>query len=356
MSRAVITGWGSYIPSKIVKNDAFLGTSFYTDTGIKIEGDTAEIIRKFEQITGIKERRYAAQDETTSDMGYFAAKQAIECSGLDPESIDLLIMAHNFGDVRYGSVQSDSVPALAARVKQQLGIKNPACVAYDVLFGCPGWVQGMILAYQNIKGGFAKKCLVVGSEMLSRVVDKNDRDSMIFADGAGAAVIESLDDTVGGILSYAVETHSTPGAEYLYTGCSNVPDSIDQNHYIKMKGRKIYEFALNHVPLAMKACLDKAGVTLSEISKILLHQANAKMDEAIIHRLFKLYGISDVPENIAPMSVQFLGNSSVGTVPTLFDMIARGKLPPHEFRSGDLVLMASVGAGMHINALAYRLP
>src|SRR5205085_8345173 len=220
------------------------------------------------------------------------------------------------------TIQTDTLPAIAARVKQGLQIKNPNCVAYDILFGCPGWVQGVIQADAFFKAGIAKKVLVVGTETLSRVLDEYDRDSMIFSDGAGASILESKNgDTENGILSWSVQTHSIDEAYYLYLGKSNLPGSDPKIRYIKMKGRKIYEYALQHVPLAMKDCIDKAGLKIDDIKKIFLHQANEKMDEAIVRRLFKLYGKKTMPDNIMPMNIHKLGNSSVATIPTLFDMV-----------------------------------
>ena len=122
-----------------------------------------------------------------------------------------------------------------------------------------------------------------------------------------------------------------------------------------MKGRKVYEYAMKYVPLAMKACLDKSGVQISELKKVFVHQANEKMDEGIIKAMYRLYGISSVPEHIMPMSIHKLGNSSVATVPTLFDLVSKGTMPEHSLHEGDIVLFASVGAGMNINAVCYRM-
>ena len=120
-----------------------------------------------------------------------------------------------------------------------------------------------------------------------------------------------------------------------------------------MYGRKIYEFALSNVPAAMKSCLDKSVYAISEVKKILIHQANEKMDEAIIKRFYRLYN-TPVPEGIMPMTIHKFGNSSVATVPTLFDLIRKGKLKDHELSKGDIIIFASVGAGMHINAIVYK--
>jgi 3-oxoacyl-[acyl-carrier-protein] synthase III len=355
--RTVITGTGCFIPENIKTNQGFNKQDFYAENTELITTPSQEIVDKFMDITGIEERRYANDDMNASDMGTIAARLAIEESGIDPEELDQVILAHNFGDVRKNTIQIDVLPALASRVKHDLGIKNPACVAYDILFGCPGWMQGVIQADTYFKAGIAKKILVVGTETLSRVIDMYDRDSMIFSDGAGAAILEVKDDsdTKSGILSWSVQSHCLDEAYYLFFGKSNFPGADDRVRYIKMKGRKVYEYAMQHVPAAMKNCLDKAGVPIQDVKKVFLHQANEKMDEGIIGRLFKLYGLKEMPEYIMPMNIQKFGNSSVATIPTLFDMVKKGKLDDHQLTTGDIVLFASVGAGMNINAICYRM-
>jgi 3-oxoacyl-[acyl-carrier-protein] synthase-3 len=348
-----ITGSGSYIPNQIVSNIDFAKHQFLNEDGSSFPHPNDVIAEKFKEITGISERRYADDNLLTSDIAFFAAERAIADSKIDPETLDYIIFAHNFGNVKQGAIQGDAVPSLAARVKQKLRIKNPKCVAYDVLFGCPGWVEGVIQAKAFIKAGMAKKCLVIGAETLSRVVDVHDRDSMIYSDGAGATVIEASTEE-GGILNHTSATFATDEADYLFYGNSFNKELDPDVRYIKMYGRKIYEFALSQVPNAMKECLDETGIAISEVKKVLIHQANEKMDEAIVNRFFKLYNQS-MPEGIMPMSIHKLGNSSVATVPTLYDLLLKGKLENQEVHKGDVIIFASVGAGMNINAIVYRL-
>jgi 3-oxoacyl-[acyl-carrier-protein] synthase-3 len=291
----------------------------------------------------------------TSEMASKAAELAIQDAGIDPETIDQIIVAHNFGNVLPGTIQTDTIPALASRVKHQLGIKNPNCVAYDILFGCPGWIQGVIQADSFIKSGMAKRCLVIGAETLSRVVDSHDRDSMIFSDGAGACIVEEDTNTNSGILASSVQSHCVDETYFLYLGKSYHPEGDEATRYIKMKGRKVYEYAIKNVPLAMKECIEKAGVDIHDVKKFFLHQANEKMDEGFIKALYKLYDIRIVPENVMPMSIHDLGNSSVATIPTLYDLVKRGKYKEHQLHKGDIVIFASVGAGMNINAICYRV-
>lgn len=351
----IISGTGSYIPNIIKTNEEFVHNSFYGEDGVKIETPNQIIVEKFKIITGIEERRYAEPNMNTSDMAAKAAELAIQDAGIDAETIDQIIVAHNFGNVINGSIQTDTIPAIASRVKHILGIKNPNCVAYDVLFGCPGWIQGVIQADAFIKSGMAKTCLVIGAETLSRVVDQHDRDSMIFSDGAGACIVTHSEDPDQGILASSVQSHCTDETYFLYLGKSYHPEGDEATRYIKMKGRKVYEYAIKNVPLAMKECIEKAGVDIHEVKKFFLHQANEKMDEGFIKALFKLYETIEIPENIMPMSIQELGNSSVATIPTLFDMVKRGKFEQHQLNKGDIIVFASVGAGMNINAICYRM-
>ncbi len=348
-----ITGIGSYIPSGIARNEQFENHRFYNEDGSPFGQDNNIIIEKFKSITGIAERRYIQDNLTTSDIASYAAQKAIDTAGIDPETLDYLIVAHNYGDVKHGTFQSDTVPSIASRVKHNLKIKNPSCVGYDILFGCPGWIQAMIQANSFIKSGIAKKCLVIGAEVLSRVIDQHDRDSMIYSDGAGAIILEETEGN-SGILSHISATHSYDEANFIYFGESNNQEITDARRYIKMYGRKIYEFALNFVPDAMKTCLEKSGIPITELKKIFIHQANEKMDEAIVKRFYGLYH-QIPPSGIMPMTINKLGNSSVATVPTLYDLVLNGKLEGQSVSKGDVVMFASVGAGMNINAVVYRV-
>ena len=348
-----ISGTGAFIPSIKKENQDFLNQDFLNDDGIPFSSENDVIIEKFKGITGIEERRYAKPEYTSSDLAYFAAKKAIEDAQINPEELDYIILAHNFGDVKTGSIQSDILPSLATRVKHRLKIKNPNCVAYDILFGCPGWIEGVIQAQAFIKAGIAKKCLVIGAETLSRVVDKYDRDSMIYSDGAGASIVEATSEKDTGILSHATQTWAKEEAYFLFYGKSFDASKDNDIRYIKMYGRKIYEFAITNVPKAMKTALDKSGIAIDDVKKIFIHQANEKMDEAIIKRFYRLYK-KPIPEGIMPMSIHKLGNSSVATVPTLLDLVLKGKIKNQEVHKGEVILLASVGAGMNINAIVYR--
>ena len=157
MKRSIITGTGKYIPRQVRKNDEFFSHNFFSEKQQHIDIPTKVIAEKFRQITGIEERRYADPDITASSMGFAAATIAIDDSGIDPETLDYIIVAHNYGDIKCGEIQSDTVPSLASRIKNQLGIRNPSCIAYDILFGCPGWLQGVIQADLFSRAGESSK-------------------------------------------------------------------------------------------------------------------------------------------------------------------------------------------------------
>jgi 3-oxoacyl-[acyl-carrier-protein] synthase-3 len=352
----VIVATGSCIPGRRVVNEDFLGHRLFEDHDRPFDpAGNAKTIERFREITGISERRYGDDSLVTSDLAAIAARNALADGAIDPESLDYLIVAHNFGDVAAANPRSDLVPSLAARVKRALGIANPSCVAYDLPFGCPGWLQAVIQADYYLKSGDAKRALVIGAETLSRVSDPHDRNSLIYSDGAGAAVLEARrgPERVG-ILAHATRSDALDSARLMWMGKSFDPAYGDDRLFLKMHGRQLYEYALTTMPGLIAHSLEKAGVALADVAKILIHQANSKMDEAILKRLFKTYGSGAIPEGIMPMTIARLGNSSVATIPTLLDLIRHGQLEGHVLRRGDLVVFASVGAGMNINSVVYR--
>ena len=355
---SVITGSGSYVPEKIVRNEDFLSNEFYDSSGERIFTPTTEIIKKFKEITTIESRRHAADDQTTSDLAKIAAERAIEAAGINKEELDYVIVAHNFAETSSENKRVNLMPILAALLKQKLGILNPGAVAYDILFGCPGWIQAMIQADYYIKSGDAKKILVVGVDILSRISDPHDRDSMIYSDGAAAVIVEGVQSDVPvGILGHITRSDNFEFSKMLYMGYSNNKEEAEKKeYYLKMNGRRLYQYALEFVPQTIKAGMDKLNLDINDVHKVLIHQANGKMDDAIIKRLFRLYGIKEVPEDIMPMTISWLGNSSVATVPTLFDLLVRGELDSQSATKDDILVFASVGAGMSINSLFYKMP
>lgn len=353
---SIITGSGRYIPTQRITNADFLSHTFYETDGKRLTRSNEEVIRKFSEITGIEERRYVTDDQVASDIGYLAALDALNSSQTDGETIDYIIVAHNFGDVPAKNRRSDLVPALASRIKMKLGIQNPNTVCYDLPFGCAGWLQGVIQADFYIKSGMVKKVMVIGAETLSRICDPHDRDSMIYADGAGAIILEAKrSETPVGILAHQSQTNAGEYTYVLKMGPSYNPDYKGDDLFLKMRGRVLYEHALKAVPAVVKTSLEKANITISEVSKIFIHQANTKMDEAILKRLFESYGLT-APEGVMPMSISWLGNSSVATVPMLYDLVSKGDMPEHQLTKGSVIVFAAVGAGVNINAVVYRIP
>jgi 3-oxoacyl-[acyl-carrier-protein] synthase-3 len=355
MPNTIIIGSGSYLPGRIIGRDYFLGSEFYTEDGVKIDKPAEETIAKFVEITEIENRRFIEEDLSNSKIGYEAAKLAITDANIDQEELDYIIYASNFGEVTAHGY-ADFMPTMAARVKNKLGIRNRKCITYDMLFGCPGWVEAMILSDNLIKAKVARTILVIGAETLSRVTDPHDRNRMIFADGAGAVVVQATDEENVGIIAHNTICDNGPELDYLANGPSINKESDQTRLFVRMQGRKIYEYALKNVPAAIKETIEDAGLSIEDINKILIHQANAKMDYAMIERLHKLYNVKDYDHSISPMTIQEFGNSSVATIPTMFDLIIKGKMEGQSFKEKGNIVMTSVGAGMNINAIVYRFP
>lgn len=355
MPNTIIIGSGSYLPNRVIGRDFFLDSEFYTEDGVKIDKPAEETIAKFVEITEIENRRFIDEDLSNSQIGFEAAKIAIADANIDQEELDYIIYASNFGEVTVNGYV-DFMPTMAARVKNKLGIKNRKCITYDMIFGCPGWVEAMILADNLIKANVAKTILVIGAETLSRVTDPHDRNRMIFADGAGAVVVKATDQENVGIIAHNTICDNGPELNYLANGPSIKAESDQTRLFVRMQGRKIYEYALKNVPAAIKETIEDAKLSIEDIDKILIHQANAKMDYAMIDRLHKLYDVKDYDHSVSPMTVQDLGNTSVATIPTMFDLIIKGKMEGHTFKDKGNIVMTSVGAGMNINAIVYKFP
>lgn len=356
--RTVVVATGRCIPERVVRNAEFVRSEFFGERGEPFDpADNERVVAKFAEITEIVERRHVDDGVVASDLAARAAEDALDSSGIDPESLDYLIVAHNFGDVPARNRRSDLVPTLAARVKRKLGIRNPGCVAYDLPFGCPGWLQGVIQADYFLRSGDARRAMVIGAETLSRVSDPHDRDSMLYSDGAGCAVLEAREsDAPIGILAHATRSDAVDHAPLMWMGSSNDAGHEGGPLYLKMQGRKLYEYAVTTVPGLILESLHKAGLQLSDVAKVLMHQANAKMNGMILKKLFKLAGHDEAPAGVMPMTISWLGNSSVATVPTLLDLVVRGDLDGQRIASGDVVVFAAVGAGMNINSVVYRWP
>lgn len=352
-----IIGSGSYLPETKKTNADFVKQQFFKAKDEHSEKSGIDTVQKFEEIAGISERRYAGPEDRVSTLAARAAAFAIEDAGIDPESLDYIIVAHNWGDILPGGQHYDLLPNIAARVKHTLGIKRSDCVAYDVLFGCPGWLQGVIQADYYLRSGDAKRILVIGSDTLSRLLDPHDIDSMLFGDGAGAMIFEA---TVGergskGILSHASVSDCGPELHFLRMGCSFNSALPEDDIFIKMNGRSVFRYAMETLPKLITHCIEKAACKLQDVDKFLMHQANIKMVRLIAERMFQEQGLGEVPAYGLPMIVRNMGNNSVASIPVLYDLIHRGQLPGYSFSEGELLLFSSVGAGMHANAFLYRM-
>lgn len=350
-----IIGSGSVLPSVTKTNSAFWGNTFFNTDHEQMTKTNEAITAKFEEVAGIVERRVAEKGVNASDLGAQAAQLAIEDSKIDPETLDYIIVAHNFGDVNHGTIQSDMLPNLAAKVKQKLGIRNSRCVAYDILFGCPSWIQAFIQAEYYIKSGDVKRVMVVGADTVSRMTDPHDIDGLLFADGAGAVILEAVEydeNNPVGVLAHVTVSDCVDEADYLKMGDSLKPDIEGQ--FIRMYGKGVFRYAVSKVPVAMNECLTKAGLKLEDVNIFAMHQANMKMNKIILKRLYEINGYSDYPEEMMPLVVDKLGNSSAATVPTVLDLILKGEMNGQSIKKGDIVVFASVGAGMHANCVVYK--
>jgi len=168
-------------------------------------------------------------------------------------------------------------------------------------------------------------------------------------------VMEAIaSETPTGIIAHKTQSYTLQHASLLTMGKSNNPEHNAENTYLKMNGRKLYEFAVINVPQVVKKAIDKAGLDITDIKTVFIHQANGKMDHAIMKRLFKLYEVDCIPEKLVPMTISWLGNSSVATIPTLLDLVKKGKVEGYAVNKGEYAVFASVGAGMHINAFVYQ--
>ncbi len=342
------------MPKRIIKNDYFLQFDFYTKKGEKNPKDPKEIIQKLEEISGISERRFIGENEESIELLEEAARKAITDAGLEPNELDGIIIAHNTANVRanLGSC-FHPVPNVAALLKNCLEITNKNCPSYDILFGCPGWVEGVIQAHRMIQLGEAKHVLVCGVEVASRFLDPHDVDSMLMADGCGATVI-SADDQTKGVMAHATFSHAEDDLDSIILNGS-LNKEKEGNLFFKMQGQKVYKYATAQLPLVIKQALDKIDLTPRDVDYFFFHQANAKMLKAIAGNLMKAYAITDVDySQKIPSSISFLGNTSVATIPTLFDLVKNKAIKGFPLKKGQTYVFASVGAGMHCNAIVYR--
>jgi 3-oxoacyl-[acyl-carrier-protein] synthase III len=311
-----ITGLGSYVPERVVTNDDL---STMMDT-------SDEWIR---ERTGIRERRIAAPEQALSDLALPAAREALEDAGLQGSDLDLIIVATVTPDMAF--------PATAAILADQLGA--PDAAAYDLSAGCTGFMYAVAQGYGMLAGGLAQKALIVGGDVLSKIMDWSDRStSVLFGDGAGAVVLERVAE--GGFLGFELGADGSGGPQlYLPAGGSRAPataESVAEKlHFVKMNGREVFKFATRVLVSSAESVLAECGRTIDEVDVYVPHQANVRIIE---HARQKL----GIPEEKTVIDVDRYGNTSSGSIPlALADAKADGRL-----HAGQLVLMTGMGAGL----------
>jgi 3-oxoacyl-[acyl-carrier-protein] synthase-3 len=308
--RVGITGLGTNVPARVMTNDDLA----------QIVDTSDEWIR---ERTGIRERRFAAQEEALSDIALPAVREALAEAGADPSEIDLIICATVTPDMLF--------PTTSALMADALGMKSAA--AYDLLAGCTGFMYAVSQAYGMLATGLSKKAVVVGGDLLSKILDWEDRSTLvIFGDGAGAVVMEQVDE--GGFLGFELGADGGGGIHLCYPG-SGSRHFDDPNSILKMNGREVFKFATRVMVSSAEAVLEQCGKTVADIDVYVPHQANKRIIDYAVGKL-------GIPPERTIVNVDRYGNTSSGSIPlALADARAEGLL-----RDGALVLMTGMGAGL----------
>jgi 3-oxoacyl-[acyl-carrier-protein] synthase III len=314
--RVTITGIGCYAPDRVMTN---------AELAQLVDTSDEWIVER----TGIRERRVAAADEALSDLSLPAAKDALEQAGVNPADVDLVVVATVTPDMFF--------PSTGAIIADQLGAKDAA--AYDLSAGCTGFVYAIVQAHGMVSAGLSEHALVVGGDVLSKIVDWQDRSTcVLFGDGAGAVVIERSRD--GGFLGFELGADGSGGSQlYMPAGGSRAPATAEtvatRQHFAKMNGREVFKFATRVLVDSAEKVLEQSGVPVEDVDLYVPHQANVR----IIDHARKKLGI---PAERTVVNVDRYGNTSSGSIPlALGEAEAAGRLHP-----GDLVLMTGMGAGL----------
>jgi 3-oxoacyl-[acyl-carrier-protein] synthase III len=306
-----ITGLGCHVPARVVSNDELAGIVDTSDEWITTR-------------TGIRERRVAADTEVMTDLALPASRRALEIAGVRGEDLDLIIVATVTPDFTF--------PATAALLADQLGARDAA--AYDLSAGCTGFMYALAQGYGMVAGGLTKKALVVGGDILSRILDWSDRSTVVlFGDGAGAVVLEQTDH--GGFLGFELGADGAGGMELTLPGGGSKRNGDNPEGYLRMNGREVFKFATRVMVSSAEAVLEACDRTVEDVDVYVPHQANVR----IIHHATRKLGI---PEEKVVVNLDRYGNTSSGSIPlALADAGDDGRLKP-----GRLVLMTGMGAGL----------
>jgi 3-oxoacyl-[acyl-carrier-protein] synthase III len=311
-----ITGLGARVPERVMTNDE-LSTMMDTSDEWIIER------------TGIRERRIAAPEEALSDLALPAAREALDEAGLAGSDLDLVIVATVTPDMAF--------PATAAVIADQLGAKDAA--AYDLSAGCTGFMYAVAQAYGMVAAGLADKALVIGGDVLSKILDWSDRSTaVLFGDGAGAVVLQRVPER--GFLGFELGADGSGGPQlYLPAGGSRAPATAetvaDRLHFVQMNGREVFKFATRVLVSSAEAVLAECGRTIEDVDVYVPHQANVRIIEYATSKL-------GIPDEKVVIDVDRYGNTSSGSIPlALADARREGRLQP-----GNLVLMTGMGAGL----------
>ena len=320
MQHSRIVGTGTYLPERVVTNDEL----------VKEHGlDSSD--NWIHERTGIRRRRIAAPGETTSDMATAASKKALKMAGIRPEDVDMIVV---------GTVTPDMpFPSAAVLVQAKLGATHAAC--FDISAACAGSIYALAVGDSFIKSGAARSVLVIGAEMLTRIVDWKDRNTaVLFGDGAGAMVLVAETRENHGLLSTHLHTDGTQaGILNIPAGGSARPFSAEVlasgDQYVKMNGREVYKTAVRVLEQCSREALECNGVRVQDVTHVIAHQANLRILEGVMKRL-------DIPLQKCHLNIEEVGNTSSASVPLTLDQANRkGAL-----KDGDLILMMAIGAGM----------
>jgi len=319
-----ITGWGSYVPQRVLSNADLE----------RIVDTSDEWIRSR---TGIRERRVAAPHETTATLGAIAAKRALAVAALEPDDIDVIIVATLTPDY--------PMPSTAALVKEAIG--NTTAAAFDIAAACSGFVFAYATADSYVRSGMARNVLVIGAELLTRFVDYSDRSTCIlFGDGAGAVVVSASDESAGGLSG--LELTTDPDGAYMIwlpSGGSRSPSSDETTkrgeHFIRMEGRETYRYATRTLAASALAAIEKAGWTADEVDLFIPHQANIRIIEAVAKGL-------KLPMDKMVVNIDKYGNTSAASVGIALDEAVRGG----RIKPGDKLVLFAFGAGFTSGAMA----